>query len=138
MSKFAGIKNAMSNQGGNWFKEGEYVVKVLTVKMIRSQQDSIDRFIVECEVLESSVPEIKAGSARDWVVNMRHKSSLGNIKGFMAAATDSPEHEIDEEVCDLAVSEENPMAGVKLGLSCRIVKKQDGGDFTKHNWSSTE
>lgn len=133
MSKFAGISEASSYAGGNYFKAGLYTVSIKEVKMVTSRKRD-DLFIVECEILTSSCEELVAGMTCSWVVNMKHDASLGNIKQFTAIATGSPEKEIDEEVCELVVSNENPLKGVKIGLECNEIKTRSGGDFTKHTW----
>lgn len=137
MSKFAGIGEASSTRGGNYFKPGLYAVRVRECKLITSRQKD-DLFIVECEVLKSSHESIVEGSTASWIVNMKHDASLGNIKGFLAAALDCLEEEIDEEACELAISKENPLKNAEVDLECVLLTTRKGGEFTKHMWSPAE
>ena len=152
--------DAKVSKSGNWFKEGTYKVKLLAVKVIKSQEDNSPLFIVETKVLESSNPEIKVGSERSQVIDLTNVMGKPNMKAFIAAVSgvDPVEENAKEQVCaywkkklgldlsfgqivDVCVDEKaNPLEGTEMDLECVIQRtkpkpgKPEGGEFTKHNW----
>jgi hypothetical protein len=140
MSLFDGIEDAQVGQGGVYFLPGIYKVRILKCITLKSRKRE-DLFIVECEVIESDVPERKPGSKASWIVNFKQDAALGNIKGFIAAATGIDpgdtarvNEEVTLDVCEYAVSDENPLAGSVLGLVAVNKKTRAGTDFTLHMW----
>lgn len=144
MGLFKSIESAKVNQGGVYFNPGKYLVEVIAVKTIKSRKN-MDLYIVECEILDSDVADRPTGSRASWVVNLAQDAAMGNIKAFLAAANgidpsdeDAVQREITEEVADLSYADENPVAGVKLGLQVTLVKTRAGTDFSRHFWSVYE
>ena len=144
MSLFEGIEEAQVGQGGVYFLPGKYVAKILKCITLKSRKRE-DLFIVECEVVESDVPERKPGTRASWIVNFKQDAALGNIKGFIAAANginpgteDLVREEVDSEVCEYSVSPENPLAGILIRLVAVNKKTRAGGDFTLHLWEPYE
>ena len=143
-SMFAGIKDAKATQGGLYFLEGNYKVKICRVFSMTSRKKE-DLFIVECEILESDNPNRKPGMRPSWVVNLKHDAALGNIKGFVAAVngidpsdSEKVDELVDEEACEVVASKENPMEGTVMPLQCVNTKTREGGDFTLHKWGAAE
>lgn len=150
---FGGIGGAKIGQGGVYFLPGKYRVELAKVALINSRKRE-DMFVVETTIQESDVPERKPGTKCSYICNMKNDSALGNIKAFLAACagadpdnekeveaafTDKNGQDITEETAEMAVSDENPLAGTVLDLVC--VNKQTRGspgnpphDFTLHFW----
>lgn len=158
MSFFKGVEDARYGAGGVYFlankgptfNKGEtveewvpalYVVEIKQLITMTSRKKD-DLFIVEALIIKSDCPERKVGMSCSWVVNLKQDAALGNIKGFIAAAngiepTDEEKvnAEVTEEACTLAVSKDQPLAGIKLGLECTMIKTKAQKLFTLHRWS---
>jgi hypothetical protein len=141
MGLFDGIEQAQVGQGGIYFLPGNYVVEVLKCITLRSRKRE-DLFIAECLIHESDNPERRPGVKASWYVNFKNDAALGNIKGFVAAANGidpgnqgEVDKEVDAEVCEYVVSDQNPLAGTWLLLSCANTKTRSGADFTLHRWA---
>ena len=159
MGLFSGIAGAKVGQGGVYFvankgpghtdetpawEPAQYRVQIKKIEVINSRKGD-DLFIVEAKVLESDCPERKAGVSASWVVNLKQDAALGNIKGFIAAANGiDPGNEeevneaVTEEVCELVVGKDQPLAGDEIALTCVMIKTRAGKDFTLHQWKPVE
>ena len=140
MGLFDGIEDAKAGGGFIYFLPGKYRVKITKCIALQSRKRE-DLFIVKTEILESDNPERKVGMQASWSVNFKHDAALGNIKGFVAACNGidpadetAVNAEVNEEVCDYAVSEDNPLAGVEVNLTCVNKKTKADKDFTLHLW----
>lgn len=151
---FRGLGSAKPSVGGVYFqcnkgpdhteKEPDWLpamyvveVKKLTAMVSRKKDDL---FIFEAKILESDCPARKEGMTCSWVVNLAKDSALGNIRGCLAALSGiepSDElglEEIDDDVAELAVSDDQPFRGAMVGLECTMVKTKKNDDFTLHRW----
>jgi len=133
---FRGIKGAQVTGGGAYILPGKHLLEVQACKLIESTKQNTDMFVAEFEVVESTNDEMVPGTHRSWVVNFAHKPALGNIKGFLAAAFQCPDSEIDEEVCFGAVAvpekgEDHMMAGIKVRCEANTIQTKSGNPFTK-------
>lgn len=135
MGVFSKVNNASVNGGGVYFLSGSYRVRIAAVKSIISRQGE-NLFVIECDILESDVPERRPNTKCSQVINLsKHESAPGNIKAFMAAALDESADNITENECELAVSDQNPLEGTIMRLVCTTTKTKRGTDFTLHQWS---
>lgn len=143
MGKFKGVSSAKVSAGGVYFLAGLYGVKVKRVHMITSRKKE-DLFIVECVILTSNNDLRKPGTTCSWVVKMSQDAALGNIKGFMAAINGidpnddgAIEEQIGddlEELCETAVSDDNPLEDENIDLEVVNIKTREGNDFSLHKW----
>jgi hypothetical protein len=147
MGMFKGLGQAKAQKGGNYFKDGQYEVEIQRV-LARENKDGHDCFIVETKVVSSTNPEVPVGMECSQVVNLtKHgRSAAGNVKGFLAAALGiddadnyQPENgqavdQFWESQAEDAISEEQPLAGVRMTLNVRTAATKSGGKFTHHNW----
>jgi hypothetical protein len=164
MGHFSKVKTTKVTPSGQYFKPGNYTVKIKGCKVVESQRDNRAFFVVETVVLESTNAEITEGMDRSHVIDLSKVMGMPDIKAFVAAASgvDPFSEAIDtlveeewarrlekmgvtekadyEQICELIVNEEiNPLEGQVMKLECvNITKKSDGGDFTKHNWQPYE
>ncbi|MBW2672101.1 MAG: hypothetical protein JRD89_01630 [Deltaproteobacteria bacterium] len=157
MSLFNGMGSASATGSGVYFNSNHnYLCKVLCLKIIQSRSND-NMFVAEMEVIESDDPERGPGSCPAWVVNFKHDSALGNIKGLLGALNGVNPNEVEAlnalfsevnekgetvdisvDISEYAVSEANPLAGNTVRLRTEGIKTRAGGDFTKHLWRPTD
>ena len=136
---------------GNYFPNlpVTYKVKVMECKCIDPRAGGL-AFIVEVEVVEilspctstedtAGVTVPNPGDKRSWYVDLQKDAGPPDMKRFLDVATgDDPLPEDDDEfeaLCELAVSEDQPFAGLELKLVTYNRKTRAGGPFTIHEWS---
>jgi hypothetical protein len=164
MSIYDKIKEAQVSKSGQYFKPGNYAVRIKACKLVKSQAGPAKTFfVIECEVRQSDNPDIPVGSERSQVIDMGKVMALPNIKQFMAAVSgidptcetvnedveafwqkelvrreliDENDHVPFEDVCELVTDEKiNLLKDIEMKLECtNIQTKEKGQDFTKHNW----
>lgn len=160
MGAFSGLRKAKSTKGGNYIQPGNYLFQIKRVKMQQGQVGGKLWFIAELLVLKSeqTVDDIRPNpintepsmvvevSTKDFDdMTPKEQLGLGNIKAFLYAAFSAlaisegakppEEDDIGEEAADMAVSEDNPLAGVRLSGKAFHKDTQRGGVFTRVNWS---
>lgn len=155
---FDKLGEARASGGGAYFKPGNYVIKVLGVKLVDTFAGH-QSFVVEGEVLESANSELQPGYLGAQVVAIKNailQTAMGNIKNFCAAAlgienADSyvPDGQVSptqywKQAATYFCADEQPLRGKVLKLFCVEVptreKHPDGSPkmFTKHIWSPAE
>jgi len=144
MGMFAGIESARVGSGGVYFLAGLYRVEIVKVFAMRGRKGD-DLFIVETKILQSDNAERRPGGSCSWVVNLKHEPSLGNIKGFIAAANGidpnnkgEVDSQVNEEAVEAACHADNPLEGIIIDLEATEIKTKAGGDFTVHKWTPVE
>lgn len=130
MGMFKGVEGAKFNEGGVWFMDGTYLVKVDVVKTGETRKN-VGFFVVEHTILWSDNSQRKKGTSVSWMATQDKDAFLGNVKHFCSVASDTPMDEVTEEGIEMIVSEENPMSGVVLFVTATTVKTREGNDFTK-------
>ncbi len=138
MGKLSGLGQARVRKGGVYFLPGQYLVEITKVHMIQSRKRE-DMFIIETVVIESDVPGRPKGSRPSQLIKLSNDAAMGNIKSFLAAVMneedpDSIGEDEWEATGELVVSEENPLAGIRVYLNCVDMVTKSGGEFTLHNW----
>lgn len=149
MAKFVGMKDAKVGAGGVYFLEGRYRVKLVRAFMLQSRKSG-DLFTVEAMVVRSTCAQRPPGLKCSWQVKMGQDMALPNIKGFLAACngadpsndlevqaafTDANGQDVSEETAEMAVSDENPLAGIELDLEVvTIMTREKKLPFSKHTW----
>jgi hypothetical protein len=108
-------------------------------------QKSGDCFIVEFDVLASSLPAHPAGSRRTWIQKMQNVATAhGAVKGFLMAIFNlekeaARKHDFDpylERFMRQVEGPRNILAGKLVHLeTVHITTKEKGNDFTRHDWS---
>jgi len=149
---FAGIDDAQTFQSSVWADPGRYIVRINCIKRKDTQARNI-LIIIEQTVLRAlSVAEAhqhgKVGHADgaeiSYSFNMRHQSTLGNIKGFIAAMEGmTPEglmQALQAEGRSLAQHVEavigpgQPYAGMFVEVNYTQITTRAGAPFTRANW----
>lgn len=127
-------KGQPSNRS-NYIEAGVYPVLYCEQLKLVTSKTSPDRFfIAEFTILESKVSSHPSGITMAWVCNLRHQSSGGNVREFIATLANDSIEQVDAEVARYATSEKNPMRGRLIRLEATQVKTKKGGDFTRCKW----
>lgn len=154
MGVFQNINKVKSTQGGNYVEPGNYLFEIQRCKEQDSQANSsVKFFVAELKVLEAQqtnddVKPNGVGTEPSWLVQLTGTKypdlALGNVKAFLHAAygalaakegEEPPEEdEIGEDAAELAISEENPLAGVRITGKAFYKKTREGNNFTRVKW----
>jgi hypothetical protein len=144
MSIFNGIEHVAAEGTSNrqYFESGKYIVSIDSVILYERRLGAGKLFIVETTVLESDNPNIRPGEPRNWVQSLSLPSALPRIKSFIGAAIGlCPQRQLKEindtvtsDICNNAVSSENPLRGKRLTLSCASKTTRAGKEFIQHSW----
>jgi hypothetical protein len=127
------VKEAQYFERGNFIRPGLYVVEVSKVKEGRMRAPkNTGFFVAEMKVLETSEPKLHpVGSTMAWMATADKDAFLGNVKHFVSAAGNMGLEEVDVEMMKMAVSEENPLAGIVMRAEAVNVKTKADKDFTR-------
>lgn len=143
MGMFSGVTDADPTGKRNpYFQPGNYKVKIDSV-MTKTSRQGVLFFIVEATILESDVDELKPGTQCSWLTKINSDMGPINIKRFVAACQGldpfgNDAKEIDEEDCEVVVSDGNPCQGLIMELKCSSTTTKAGQPFTIHNWQAAE
>lgn len=138
MGLFTGIDKASYSENGVFFVPGNYVVEILKCKSGTTRK-KVDFFLAEARILQSSNPDRPVGSRATWFVSIiLDTSALGNIKNFIAVASDIDEKEVDDAGAEMVVSDAQPLNGTILRATAVNLKTRAGKDFTKVSWEKYE
>lgn len=142
------LNNYRSSKGGNYFKPGRFLGRLLVAKGIESR-DGNTAFVAEFEILESNNPENHpVGDRPSYYVAISKakfpETAKGNIADCMRAMIacrelceggDAPtidEVDISNELAEAITDEEDqPMAGTIMGIQATEITTRAGNPFTK-------
>lgn len=158
MGKFSRVGKAEAFGRGNYFPNlaATYLVVVTAAKVVDARSNNTF-FVLETEVKKllvgsptgpdgriavdsegRSMPQ--AGEQRNWMCNLSNDAGPADMRGFaelvwtMLEREGEPTDDDIEKLCDLIVSDEQPLAGVHFKLSTYNRKTKKGGNFTVHDW----
>lgn len=147
MGVFDGLRNATVFERGAFLTPGIYDLTIERC-LVKQTRKSGDGFIVEFAIDTSSGEGANAaGSKASWFQKLSDKNvAFGAIKEFVYAAMgfdyakdkERIAKEIDpkiEEIMQEAISDKNPMRGLKIRCQVNMKKTLKGGDFSVHTWS---
>lgn len=136
MGIFDGIGKAQYFESGKYLQPGLYLVDIQRVKQAKTRMNR-PFFVAEMKIVEASdVKEFPVGTDASWMVMLDHDAALGNIKHFISVASGTKLDEITEQDAEDAVSEQNPLAGIRLRVMAVNVKTRAGKDFTRVKFMS--
>ena len=123
--------------------EGDFLVKVEVVKIQESKRFRATYYVVEFEILESDVEEIKAGRQYAWTNDLELKFGeteigLGNALNFLMAAMGAEQDTLTGNHILESAAEDQPLTGseVRLHTSPRV---SDGGNhYCVHSWANAD
>lgn len=133
MSMFAGIGGARTSEGGVYIKPGVYDLEIRAVKALEDRK-KVGTFVVEFDVLRSTVNEHPEGTVVSWIVKLDKEPALGNIKMFLAAAANKDANDVDENDVEEAIGADNPLKGIKIRAAANNITTKTGNPFTKVTW----
>lgn len=137
MGLFSGIENAQIGGNATYFLEGKYRVRVDKAKVFQNRKGDF-LFVAEMTILESTNPKRLPGTTASHVINKRHEAFLGDVKGFISAVNNCDPAEVTEEIVELVISDENPLGGLEVMLTCTEKTTKAGNPFTVHRYSPIE
>lgn len=133
MGMFDGVENAEGSDRNGFFLEGRYLARIVKFKGGKRRNDNLPYVAADFDVVTSTNPEIKPGTRRSWWCGIKKDTpALANIRDFVAAASQVDPKEVDNASCEMAVSEEQPLAGEFVEIICTNITKKNGDPFTKH------
>ncbi len=140
MSIFGNIQNASISQSGPKLPDGFdgicEVVKTTVVNGFNGQA-----FVAEMVVHETNLPaEAPVGYRPSWTANFKHANTAGNILCFLGSACgidpktqeQQMRQSITPQMCDFAVSEQQPMRGRFVRVTTEQITTKSDRDFMKH------
>lgn len=148
---FDDVVNGDVFQTSGYIYPGAYILDIKEIKHFKSAKDNKWWFLVICEIIQTTYAEQNPGDRVAWRVDRSKVSAGGNILGFMEAASqwihgdramsrdDLKNKETGLGKAFLAWLMQNKWIeeGVQFVLRADAAhtKKQDGGEFTKVDWS---
>lgn len=131
------VKEAKHYERGNYISPGTYLVEVLKFKEGQMRPPKKTDFVVaEMKVLESSdLVKHPLKSTVTWMATADKDAFIGNVKHFVAAASNVDEKEITLKELKEATGEDNPLQGVLLRVNAKNVKTKADKDFTHVQFS---
>jgi hypothetical protein len=141
-----GIEDVPVFTRGTWFSPNfQGTVKIVRCRVQITRKKKI-QFLAECEVLSSTSAQDPTGASRTWFQN-QNENYLSALKSFAHAVLGvddrSPEGAqkaaaVDrylKAVMNYVAGAPNGFGGFVVNLTTTNTTKQDGGLFTRHDWS---
>lgn len=139
MGLFSGIKEAKARNSSEWLAAGHYICRIDRVK-VDTNRGGDTGFFVEMTVLK-----VLARAPGEWDCKTHHAGAsvthliskkfpdtfLPNIKAFVASIMAMKPEAITEADVDLIVSDQNPLSGLAVEYSGRMIKTKKNNDFTE-------
>jgi hypothetical protein len=130
-----------------WFEPGKYQVRILRF-IAREARSGQTFFIIESELLKIfstiAVDKMVVGKVYSQAIKWNGDMGPINVKRFMLAANSLDPNDAENNAAvsgddiELAISDEQPLAGIEMTLQCDLIKTGKGNDFTKHTWFEAE
>lgn len=117
---------------------GIYVVKVNRCALLDATESWKKRetFIVEMEVVESTVPACPPGYAASWVTHEQSYYYQEDVKEFICSTFHAKPDDVDEsDVRAVVDPEQQAAAGRLVRVLVKNITTKAGGDFSKHLWA---
>ena len=142
---FRNIGNVKAQQSTRYEEAGHYIMRVECIKQGESRKgvdfiaiektvlQVIDNEVINPITLEKSVGHRK-GEEVTHMIMMDKDAAMPEFKSTLIALSGDDEEAITEEVCDMVVSDEQPLAGLVVEMVNTLVKTKSGGLFTKKNY----
>lgn len=145
MGLWDGLEKGEIFEQGQYFPPGEWTIEISRCLTKRARKTGQDLFIVECDVITSSLPGVARGARYTWCQSMKNRNvALNSIYAFVLSAFDLPrddkawraEH-FDRYIVgtmDRITGAENGLGGRMMALSTWNKKTEKNEDFTVHDW----
>lgn len=123
---------------------GEFHVRLSKIKDIEGRSGDLF-FIIEFQVVKSSHADVMEGRFYSQVIKYNQDMGPVNVKRFVLSANgldpndEENEDEVDGDATEYVLSEDQPLEGLEMDLSCEVVlTKKKKEPFTKHTWHPIE
>lgn len=152
--KMSGEKIKGAGGGGNFFRDGRYLIELVKITNGESQQGEGEYVAVECcikKVLVQFEGSNKPGELVSWVVMAKHGDvALSNLKSFIGAITGKDPNCSDPHDAKYASPADWAKAGLRAASgdgtllagtelnanAVTIITKKRQSKFTKVSWAS--
>jgi hypothetical protein len=147
---FKDIKGKKGTEGGSYFTEGIYLVRIERCKEGKTRGENGTPFFAgECRILESNSEEKKVGSSASVFISYAKYPdlALADTADFMNAGMKAwciqngvPEEEreeVDEKTADAITGEDNILVGTIMKIEAYNKKTREKKDFTKFKYPET-
>lgn len=134
---FKKLKETKPRLDSNWFKEGIYLLQVNAVKVKQNRKGQTGFFIegtIIAVIDDADGAGHRVGEEVSHSMWEHHESFLGNVKAFLAAATNESPSNIGEEQAMLVIGEDQPLQDTVLECHNRVIQTKAGKDFTLINY----
>ena len=121
---------------------GDFIFRVNECRVHQGQWGT--RFILEADVISSSLPDVGSGTRRSWTCQIDGaygKIGIGEVKAFAAAAygidptnTVEANAKITKAVMDAVIGPGQPLAGRVIRTTTVEKTTKSVNDMTKHVW----
>jgi len=143
MGIFSNInKTAAARSKGAFLTPGTYVATVVSCRHVRSKLGTDEFFVVDFDLVESTNPELPAGSPVTWMSKLTGRypdMALADVKAFVMAGTGAGEADVTEDTLEEVLEGDGTeLAGQRVKIVCSEVKTKTGGAFTKHSYYSVQ
>ncbi len=143
---WAGLNGATVFENGVYLSEGSFDLEIIRCISKKTQKSGL-AFIVEVEVLSSTVSEHPVGSKRTWFQSMKNLNvGFNAVAGFLLKIfgldnNAARKHDffpyLEAFVPRMVTSEINILAGMYIHCECTEIKtKERQLDFTRHDFST--
>lgn len=134
---FTGMRDVRASNGTPFLTTGHYW---LLLNKLRTGKNHLhEQFVVAdftcLRLLSGTDASIKPGAECSHMFMQKHASAAANLKNLLVAASGFREEEIDEEFCLVAVSDQNPLAGIVVEANAREITTRQNKPFTKITYS---
>ena len=129
------VADADYNESGAFVLPGVYLCCIDVAKTATSRKQDF-LWIVQLEILESSIPERPVGTRMDWIANFKHDPTPGNVKGFISASMGCTPEEVSYEATKLVASSQNPLHGRLVRVEATSILTKAQKEFTKVNFGA--
>lgn len=133
MGIYDGIDKAEVSSGGQYFKPGQYRMRIQSVSEITSRKN-ITFFVVESVVLDTTCEDYQPGATISWLVNMSNDYALGNVKEFAQALGGDMSLQITGADIEKLISDEQPAAGHDIDVDAITRVSRAGHEWTQARW----
>jgi hypothetical protein len=133
MGLYDGVNDAPTSTGGQYFKPGQYRMRVQSVTEITSRKN-VPFFVVESVVVRTTCESYKPGSTISWLVNMNSDWALSNVKEFAQACGGDMSASVAGSDIEAMVSPEQPAIGVEVDVDAITRTSRAGNEWTQARW----
>lgn len=136
---FTSVRGKSANKQGNWLKQGQYIAKIQSCKVVEStNNDGVEYAILEMRIVkhldEDAAAAHRIGEEVAYNWSSAHKPTPGNLLAFIGAALDTDVDSLTDDQKEEAIAnvfgDEDPLAGMAIEVHAKVIKTKKDNDFT--------